>query len=200
MTTRYCDLTKPQKLALSGDEFANALKIEAIQRGIKPPITLDSVLNQSGYKGWTIPSESAVFHEICVPQGAYTAARDTGLAFRTAEEARAALKNVFFIKHDNYPQRITVESGEAEIREVHITLKKPVELKTVLEQFEQDDSEFDKLEEELRKDWSGTCQEAYNHRVQLTKRAEYMRLAGGDETIARAFWAKTEGAEFPTAE
>lgn len=199
MTTRYFDLSKDQKLALTGESFSVAVKIEAIQRGIKPPVTLNSVLNQSGYTGWTYPNKGAAFFEIVVP-GRWGNASNTGLAFRTPEEARAALANVFFISHDTHPDRIKVESGIATIQEVRVGNTKGDVLSSKIEEFSQDDTAFFALEEECRTDWSSIRRADYDRKVNLTKRAEYLRLAGNDEAIARAFWAKTEGAEFPTAE
>jgi hypothetical protein len=43
-------------------------------------------------------------------------------------------------------------------------------------------------------------QQAYNAKVRAERKAEYLRLAGGNEEIAKNFWAKAEGTAWPTAE
>ena len=55
------------------------------------------------------------------------------------------------------------------------------------------------LLDECENDLSGIRQEEYNAKVNATKRAEYLRLAGNDEAIAKAFWAKTEKTDWPEA-
>ena len=80
-------------------------------------------------------------------------------------------------------------------------IKPPITISEALRQFEEffeDDTEFQKVVDECLERHSQVRQAAYNAKVRSEKRAEYLRLAGGDETIARAFWAKTEGTEFPT--
>ena len=47
---------------------------------------------------------------------------------------------------------------------------------------------------------SNIRQEYYNAGVRLELRKEYLRLAGGNEEVAKAFWAKAEGTAWPSNE
>lgn len=194
---RYFDLTKDEKLALGTPEFTDAVKLEAVHRGIKPPITMDERLNQGAYPSFTYPKDTTVFYELMRPDTYQQSA--TGVCFRTLEEAQAALKNVYAVKEDRYSKIVMqVITGEWSIRAVHVGSGRAAKAIAV-EDYAQDDTAFDALLDECQKDWGGIAQAEYTAKANATKKAEYMRLAGGNEDIAKAFWAKTEKTEWPTA-
>ena len=194
---RYFDLTKEEKLALGTPEFTDAVKLEAVHRGIKPPLTMDEKINQGAFPSFSYPKETTVFYELMRPDDYRQ--DPTGVCYRTIEEAQAALKNVFSLKEDRYSKvKLKVISGEWSIRAVHVGTGRAAESPTV-EDYAQDDTAFDALLTECNKDWSDIAQAEYDAKVNATKRAEYMRLAGGNEDIAKAFWAKTEKTDWPTA-
>lgn len=199
---RYFDHTKEEKLTLSHDDFHASVKIEAIERGIKPPITLDNILKQQPFMGFNLPPDTAFFYEIMVP-GQFRDGTPTGLAFKTIEEARAAMTNAVAIHEEGCgaDKRQKICYGEFSVREVYITLTKSKTFACAVEELTsgEDELEFNKLCEECSNDLQTLRQEDYNREVTERKRAEYLSLAGGDEEIAKRFWAKTERAEFPTA-
>ena len=184
---RYCDLTTEEKLKLTTQELTDSVALEGLHRGLKPRITLDNLINQSGYSGFSIPADTVIFYEI-IRSDKYGGPKLTGICYKTAEEARAALNNAVSIEEEGYGdnKRNVITSGDFTVQERYVTLTK------------QDDTAQDELADECADDLRNLRQEAYNAKVKSTKRAEYMRLANGDESIAKAFWAKTEGTEFPT--
>lgn len=201
MTTRYFDLSAAEKLALTGEQFQDAVRIEAIHRGVKPPTTLSDALRQACFTGFVMPREAVTVFEVIV-SGKYSGISETGLAYLSKERALAALEGAVGIDVDGYgaASKRSIREAELSIREAALTLVEPRQFNSTIKEFTEDNKPFEKLAEECRDDLSSIRQADYDHKVNLTKRAEYMRLAGNDETIARAFWAKTEGTEFPIAE
>ena len=196
---KYSEYTTAEKLALTQEEFAKAVKIEGIHRGIKPPITLGDALRKSEFNGFSLPADVAVFYEIVIPQGAYSGMKETGLCFNTAEAARAAMAGAFSISESGYgaTAKKKITTGDFSVKEAYITVEPQKWYATNLEEFFQDNEGFDKLSEECSADLSSLRQEAYNAAVLQRKRAEYLALANGDISIATAFWARTESVPFP---
>jgi len=195
---RYFDLTEPEKLALSQDDFTNAVKIEGINRGIKPPITIGAALNQVSFTGFGIPADVTIFYQVVAP-AEYGSGKETGLCYRTADEARIAMQNAFAVYESGYgaDKRHKMATGDFHVRETYLTLTPQKWFSLKFEEFYEDGTEYKKLCEECSADLSDLRQNAYNAKVLAQKRATYMELAKGDLEIAKAFWAKTEGAEFP---
>ena len=202
-TKRYTDLTVSEKLSLdSSDGFINAVKIEAIQRGIKIPTTLSQAINSFPLTGFSIPPDAVMLYEICAPSS-YGEPKKTGVAFKTRDEAVRALQGAIPVYEDGYGATAQMKIGDSskfEIREAYITFVKPASIVFSLEQLNEDTTAYDALLEECRKDLEAIRQNEYNKRVLQQKRAQYLDLAKGDESIARAFWAKVEGGEFPSKE
>jgi len=198
---RYYDLTQEEKLALAGQEIHDAIKLEAVHRGIKPPITLDAIINQHGFQGYTTPPDSVIFYEIQT-EGRYGgSASGSGIAYKTEAEALRALEGAVIIGSDGYgaTAKMMVFSGAPSVKMVPISLSKPKPFWSTLEEYGQpdDDASFETLAEEIRLELNTLWQERYNKQVRSEKRKEYLRLANGDEAIAKAFWSKTESGEFP---
>jgi hypothetical protein len=196
---KYTSLTDAQKLALNSEEFLIAVKLEGIDRGIKPPLTLENALRQSEMQGFSMPPDAVFFYEIIAPKS-YSAER-TGVCFKTIEEAQRAIQGAFGIYQDGYGATASDRLADAsgfQIRQVWISHTKPKQYWTKLEEFMQDDKEFEALCDECRNDLQALRQREYDKAVALRKRAEYMALAKGSAEIAAAFWAKTERTEFPT--
>lgn len=199
---RYYDLTQEEKLALNGAQIHDSIKLEALHRGIKPPLTLNEFINQHGFQGFTIPADSTVFYEIIGP-GSYSTSpgESTGLAFKTEEEARRAINGAIFLAEEGYgaEKRTRVRSGELSYKATYVHLNKPQYFGSKLEQYEQpeDDAKYTELSDEIQAELNNLWQESYNKKVRSQKRAEYLRLANNDEEIAKAFWGKTEREEWP---
>lgn len=198
MNTRYFDLSPEQKLKLTNEQFATSVHLEAVNRGIKPPVILDEETVRKEWMGYQTPAGSVRFYEVYAPSS-YGGAKATGLLFKTEAEAWAACQNAFGVEHSAYsdPQD-KIQQGAFEVRAVNITTAKSKSVSANIEDYFQDNAEFDKLTDECAKDLQALRQAEYDTKVRSNKRKTYMALAQGNEEIAKAFWAKTEGTEFPT--
>lgn len=197
--TRYFDLNEAEKLSLSAEQMADAVKIEAIHRGIKIPYTLGELADKIGCRGFTLPADVKIFHEIVRPKQ-YSGTERTGLCFASAEAARKALDGAICIIEDGYPvKRNKIVEGEWTTAECYVTLFPITTFATKLQEAVDDEpsEEFTKLAEECSADLGTIRQRIYDNEVRQRKRKEYMRLAQGNEEIAQAFWRKAESGDFP---
>lgn len=187
-------LTDAEVLGLSNEDLNDAIRLEAIERGIQPPITLSEALRRSEWRGYQKPAEAIKVFRI--RQGYHQS------DFGWLDEAKAhfALEGLVKIEKVNYRNDdLKIVSPDASIEVVWIGTGKGEEKAAKFEEFTQDNTEFNKVRDECLERYSNVRQDAYNAKVRTEKRAEYMRLARGDEAIARAFWAKVESGEFPAA-
>lgn len=197
---RYYEYTEAERADLDGDVFYDAVKREAISRGIKPPVPFSERLKTSGFVGYRVPADAVKFYEVCVPQS-YGEPKRSGLAFRTEEEAARAMQGAIGIYEDGYgaSARMKIASGEFQIRHTYVNFGGPRNYAAAITESEDDRSTeaFDTLANECRDDAQRIRQEAYNKQVRADKRVEYLRLAGGNVEIATAFWGKVEHGGFP---
>ena len=199
---KYSSLTDEQKLSLTSEEFLTLVKLEGIDRGIKPPITLENALKQSGAPGFSMPPDAMFFYEVCVPQ-AYGEPKATGICFKTLEQANRAIEGAFGTYTDGYgasEKKKLSTSDNFAVRQIWLSAASPKQYWAKFEEFFQDDTAFEKLCEECRDDVVKIRQAAYDKAVTMQKLKEYLLLAKNDVEIARAFWAKTERTEFPIIE
>lgn len=198
----YSNLTSAEKLALSSDDFVRAVKIAAIDHGYKLPLTLEQTINNFNITGFNLPAESVEFFEI-VTQNTYGGINGTGIAFKTHDEAVKALKGAIPLYNDGYGATLKKKIGDANLMSVRSTWVTFVNGQSVgfkLDEFNESTDDYDKFFEECREDLQQIRQNEYNRRVLQQKRKEYMKLANNDESVARAFWVKVEGIEFPNEE
>lgn len=195
---RYTEYSAEEKLALSNDELFEAIKIEAIEREIAPPIELSEVLKQTEYSGFSYSPGTTLVYEILV-QGSYNQER-TGLAFLTEEEAKKAILGGLSVKEDGYgPTKCNkLMGGEISYRATAVGGQKAEFFQSKLEKLVQDNEAFNKVSDECMDDLSSIRQRKYDKQVNSEKRASYLALAKGDVEIARAFWNKAERTEFPS--
>ena len=190
---RFAEYTDAELLGIDNETLNKAIRIEAIERGIKPPITLSEALRRSEWVGYQKPAESIKVFRI--RQG--YAHSDFG--WLDEAKAHAALEGMVKLEKTSYNRDdMKISAADATVEVVWVGVSKGSEKFAKFEEFFQDDTEFNTVRDECMERISRVRQAAYDARVRSEKRAEYMRLAGGNETIARAFWAKTEGTEFPT--
>lgn len=198
---RYFDLTTTEKLGLKDDDFMTAVKLEAVNRGIKPPLTIEGELANMGNVGFTLPPDHIVIYEVIAPDR-YGTRKETGMCFKSAEAARASFENALGLIEDGYgatAQKKLVQ-GEFSVQERYISFTKSSQVRTQIIEHADDTKDFDALCEECRVDLQEKRQAKYNREVSLRKRAQYLELAQGNVEIAKSFWAKTEGTEFPPEE
>jgi hypothetical protein len=195
---RYSEFSEAEKLAMTSEALHDAIIVEAIMRGIKPPISLTAALAQSEYIGFQFPPQHVVFYEIMAP-GSYSSPNATGLCFRTAEQAHAAMLGAVSITEEGYGanKKRRIIEGDFSVRELYITTSSPKTTQARIEEFFQDNTEFDKVAEECTNDIRALRQRDYDRQVTSEKRANYLRLAKGDESIAKAFWDSAERTEWP---
>lgn len=196
---RYFDLNETEKLALSSDTMADAVKIEAIHRGIKTPLSLNNIVENLGCSGFQLPADCKTFYEICTPKK-YGNIERSGICFITPDEARNAFTNAIFIEEEGYPvARAKVINGEFSVMERYVSVFPLTNFATKIKEYEDDTpcEDFTKLAEECRDDLQSIRQRIYDSEVRARKKAEYLRLAQNNEEIAKAFWSKAESGEWP---
>lgn len=187
-------LTDAEMLGLSNEDLTDSIRLEAIERGIQPPITLSEALRRSEWRGYQKPAEAIKVFRI--RQGYY----QSDFGWLDEAKAHAALEGLVKIEKVNYRNDdLKIVTSDASIEVVWIGVNKGEEKAAKFEEFTQDNTKFSEVCVECLERYSNVRQEAYNTKVRAEKRAEYMRLARGDEAIARAFWSKVESGEFPAA-
>ena len=199
MSKRYYEYTEAERVALSSEETFNAVKIEAISRGIRPPVPLRDIITRQA--GFQIPADAIKVYEIAMREGPYSSPEPTGMCFTTEEEAIAASKGAFMVKR-SYSQKgdqWALYSGDVCVLTKFIGACNSVDYSKPLNACDDGEpsEEFDKLSEECRDDQLRLRQEVYNREVRARKRTEYVQLAKGDLEVAAAFWRKVESGEFP---
>lgn len=198
MGNRYFALSESERLAIETDaELHNAICLEAIERGIRPPMSINEKVERGVMVGYMSPPQSITLYEIVRPSDYGTA--DTGVCFKTLEEAQNAMNGAFAASFDTYGKKQhKIHNGEWSVKAISIG-ESGCFTGVKIEEYDQDDSEFDKIKNECISDLSSIRQKAYDKAVNARKREEYLRLANGDEEIAKAFWSRTERIEWPTA-
>lgn len=197
--TRYFDLSTDEKLALDSEGVRRATEIEAAHRGVAVPIELPEILTASAYSGFHVPAEAVGLYEVVIP-GSYDRLQPTGLCYRTEEEAVRALAGAVCVKDEGYgdtAKRKIVE-GDLSVRKIFVTLRpaRTVGCKTI-ETYREDSEEFYALSDEIQGDLRVLRQARYDAGVAAAKKAKYLQLAGGDETVAKSFWSGIEKTEWP---
>lgn len=192
----FNQLTDAEVLGLSNEDLTDSIRLEAIERGIQPPITLSEALRRSEWRGYQKPAEAIKVFRI--RQGYY----QSDFGWLDEAKAHAALEGIVKIEKVNYinyrNDDLKIVPPDASIEVVWIGVNKGENKAAKFEEFTQDDTKFNEVRDECLERYSKVRQDAYNANVRAEKRAEYMRLARGDEAIARAFWDKVESGEWPT--
>jgi hypothetical protein len=189
----FPQLTRSEVLNLTNEELNDSIRLEAIERGIKPPITLSEALRRSEWRGYQKPAEAIKVFRL--RQGYYT----SDFGWLDEAKAQAALDGLVKIEKVNYKdESLKIGRPEVTVETVWVGVD-PADLKAAkFEEYLQDDAKFNEVRDLCLELYSAIRQEAYNARVRAERRAEYLRLAGGSEEIAKAFWAKAEGTAWPS--
>jgi len=188
---KFSDYTNPELLLLDNDAINDAIRLEAIDRGIKPPVTLSEALQRSEWRGYKKPAEAIRVFRIRI---GYT---QSDFGWLDEQKAINAMEGLVELKND-YKGGCTLNvASEARIETVFIGTDLEQSKAAKFEEYTQDDTEFDKVAEECVARLSKVRQDDYNKRVNGERRAEYLRRANGDEQIARNFWAKAERTAWP---
>ncbi len=191
----FNQLTDSEVLGLSNEDLNDAIRLEAIERGIQPPITLSEALRRSEWRGYQKPAEAIKVFRL--RQGYYV----TEFGWLDEAKAVAALEGLVKIEKVNYNRDdLKISASEATVEVAWVGVSKSDDKAAKFEGFFQDDTKFNEVRDECLERYSKVRQDAYNTKVRQEKRTEYLRLARGDEEIAKSFWAKVESGEWPVAD
>ena len=188
----YSQLSRNEILDLTNEELNDAIRLEAIERGIKPPITLTEALRRSEWRGFQTPAEA--IKVFCIRQG-YSR---SDFGWLDESKALAALDGMVKVEKINYNRDdLKISASDATVEIVWAGVRKSDSKAAKFEEYFQDDTKFNEVRDECLENYSQVRQQAYNDKVCAERKVEYLRLANQNEDIARAFWAKTEGSAWP---
>lgn len=194
---RFADYTDAELLTIDNDTLNSAIRIEAIQRGITPPITLSEALRNSEWRGYQKPASAIKVYEIIHPS-TYGNPSPSGCGFLDEESALKAIEGMISIDTESYGERKSkLVSGVFTVAARFIGVEAHEQKWSKFEEFTQDNTEFQKVVDECLERHSKARQDDYNKRVLNEKKAEYLRLASGNLEIAKAFWARTSSGIWP---
>lgn len=195
---RYFELTENERVELDDQALSDAIKREAINRGIAPPLTLDESLKRGQITSYQHPADFVKFYEIMRPNK-YHGQDRTGIAFATEEEAVNAMRGAFAVVSDGYSgSKDSLANGTFSVQVVLIGSTSKTVAQKKVEEYESESEAFDEVAAECVNNLTEIRQRRYDAAVNQRKREEYLRLANGDESIAKAFWSKTEKIEWPS--
>lgn len=195
----YTSLTNEEKLALTEEQFTDAVKAEALNRAIEIPIPIGDLAEKVGFNGYHRPMDSMRLYEIIAPKS-YGEER-TGIAFRTEQQALDAVEGAICVREEtNYQKHTTTQKvidGDFRVACVHVSLTSRQSFYAAIEEFDQCVEKFDELVEECTKDLQEIRQNQYDKEVRDRRWAEFMRLSDNNAEIAGAFWRKAGHGEPP---
>jgi hypothetical protein len=192
---KFSQLTDSEVLNLSNEDLNDAIQLEAIDRGIKLPITLSEAVRRSEWRGYTKPAEAIKVWTVKIGY------HSSNFGFLDEQLAAKAIEGMICVEENSYSHpKIKITSDTPEIVLKYVGVEAGSQKASKFEEYTQDDAEFNKVRDECLEKHSEVRQTAYNAKVRQEKRTEYLRLARGDEAIAKAFWSKVESGEWPKAE
>jgi hypothetical protein len=183
-------------LMLTADEIHTSIKLEAIERGIDLPLKLSECIKNHGVSSFSIDSDALSFFELVAP-GEYQST-NTGICFKTLEEANNALKNAIAVVSTGYGETAKNKIIQADfaVKQTWVSLRNPSNYNARIVEHVQDTSKFDELCKECMTEYALIKQEKYDDCVKAAKQSQYLELANGDTTIAKKFWKKLEQTEW----
>ena len=191
----FSQLTRNETIDLTNEELNDAIRLEAIERGMKPPVTLSEALSRSEWRGYTKPAESIKVFTLKIGY------HSSNFGFLDEKLAERALEGMVCVEENTYSNpRIKITQERPEVVTKFVGVEAGSQKAAKFEEYTQDDTEFVKVRDECLEKYSEVRQQAYNAKVRAERKTEYLRLAGGSEEIARNFWSKAEGTSWPTAE
>jgi hypothetical protein len=192
---RFTDLTPDEVLTATADQLTDAIRVEAIEQGIKPPVPLPEAIQLAAYQGHVSTKDDLTVYRL----GTNGYHDDVG--WLTEDEAIRAMQGAVVLESTYDKGR----SGKRVAPESSVVIKRVVlpgepQLYKIakLEEYTNDDAEkYGELVDACTDKVREIRQAAYDLAVARTRKAEYMRLANNDEAIAKAFWAKAETLPWP---
>ena len=184
-------------LVIDAATLNDAIRIEAIKRGIAPPMLLSEALQSTKWVGYTAPADGVKVFEVLV-SGQYGSPCATGLCYLDEAKARAALEGALYFDADTYgTSGGKIYGGGASIMVRVVGTNHAVAKAAQVQQYIEDTKAFNEVVADCLAKLAAVRQADYDDRLNKEKQAEYLRLAGGNEEVARAFWAKVEKSDWP---
>ena len=78
MKKAFSQYTDAELLVIDNTDLDDAIRIESIQRGIKPPLTLSEAPKRSEWRGFEMPSQATPVWRICV-DGLYSSVKESNI-------------------------------------------------------------------------------------------------------------------------
>lgn len=189
---RFSELSDDELVSLSHDDLNTSIRIEAINRGIAPPIPLSEDIARQQAISYQFRDGATRVYRLAASY------HRSQFGYLNENDAKSAMCGAVLLDESGYPRTITKISSE-QITLDSIWIGGVTSTKTSsVEPADTSESEaFIAVVDECMQRHRSVCQDRYDRRVNIEKRAEYLRLADGNETVARAFWAKVESAQWP---
>lgn len=189
-------LTHDEIAGLNTESLTDSIKVGALDRGIEIPISLPEALKRSEYTGFSHVVNPVRIY--CPTAGGYSDPNFGYLTLERAEEAMVGAVKIGsrYVGGKTHPQIDTESSIQIKVvvlGDIPSTIKA-----SKLQEFSEQSSEaFDKYRDECLEKYNEVRQSNYDKAVRAEKRKEYMRLAGGNEEIAKAFYARIGHGAWP---
>ena len=190
---RFNDYTDAELIGIDNQTLNDSIRIESTFRGIQPPIPISVALRQSEWVGFTLPGDYTTVYAIRIGYSR------SPFAYIKREDAEKALVGVVELKSSGYGanQKYTIQYEQPTVEEINIVLSESQQKAAKFVDFAQDDTEFNKVVEECMERVSRVRQDDYDRNVLAQRKAEYLRLAGGNLDIAKAFWSNSGNGKWP---
>lgn len=192
----FHQLTNEEILNLDNAQLTDAIRVGALDRGIEIPITLPDALRTSEWRGYEQPASCVRVY--CPFSGSYDEPRAGYLSQEEAEKAMRGLviigstyrggKSAPCIKSDEEPRIKVVIIGDSPEAGKAAAFQAAEEAPC---------EDFEKYRDECIEKSRVVRQSDYDRKVRAEHRKEYMRLAEGNEEIAKAFYSRQGRGAWP---
>jgi hypothetical protein len=181
----FSKYTDSELLELSNEQISDAIRLEALERGIDVPLTLPEELHNVGFAGYTEdPSQGTAW---VIVSG--SSLQTQSVAYLTEDAAKRALEGAVVVYDNSYRgTNYSIREEQPAITRIRLGHHKNNSKLAKLKEFEQDREAFDKLVDECTDKLTAARQTKYDEGVDATRAAEYLRLANGNVEVAQAFW------------
>ena len=191
----YSELTKAEKLLLTGDTFLEAVKIDALTNGITIPISYGEQIRLKQLAPYVTPFGSTRVYEIGSEYNT------SGVCFSSEAAALTALQGALFLTSEGWPAKPVLQDGShLRVRIVDVPLFAGRQIAVNTESPNEktpDYKPFNELLESHRSDWEKTLQEQSSCERRAVRRQTYLDLAKGNIEIAQGFWRNVEKTNWP---
>jgi hypothetical protein len=195
---RFSELTEEAILISNSDYLMDAIRIEALEQGIKPPVPISEAIQLSGFRGHFSTKDSLTVYRL----GGESYNDEIG--WLSEDEAIRASQGAVLLESTyskgQCGKKVSVEGAVVIKRVVLPGEPEQYRIAKLVEYVNEDTEKFKALLEECTSKIEAVRQSYYNEQVAKERQAEYLRLAGGDVEIAKRFWVKAETLAWPEVE